>query len=108
MPKNRSQRLRKKLRVGEYQELGFAISFSLPQSINPKAEDTFFDRFLAEAIEANGLIYGGGIGKTTSGFVTLNKRGSTSEAHWQQVKSWLSAQIEVSNIKVGELENAWQ
>lgn len=64
--------------------------------------------FLVEAIDAQGLIFGGGIGKTTSGFVNSNKRKSATNEQRQQVKDWLSAQAEVSNIKVGELENVWQ
>lgn len=107
MPKNRSQRLRKKLRVDEFKEFGFLITFSLSSEIDGKSENAFVDRFLAEAIEANGLVFGGGIGETTEGFATLNKRGTAIEEHRQQVKNWLSAQAEVSNIKVGELQNAW-
>ena len=107
MPKNRSQRLRKKLRVDEFKEFGFLITFSLSSEIDVKSENAFVDRFLAEAIEANGLVFGGGIVETTQGFAALNKRGSATEAHRQQVKNWLSAQAEASNIEIGELRDAW-
>lgn len=107
MPKNRSQRLRKKLRVDEFKEFGFLITFSLSNDINVESNNAFVDRFLAEAIEANGLVFGGGIGETTEGFATLNKRGTATEEHRQQVKNWLSVQAEVSKIKIGELQDAW-
>lgn len=90
--------------MGEYQEFGFLIAFSLSNDAGIKEEDAFIDRFLTEAIEANGLVGGGAISKTTSGFVRLNKRRSTADAHRQQVKSWFSAQTIASNIDIGELE----
>jgi uncharacterized protein len=108
MPANRSKRLRKKLHKGEFMEFGFSIAFSLPKEMDANTEDAFIDRFLTEAIDVQNLFFGGGIGKNTSGFVTLIKRGSTTEAHRQHVKIWLSAQTNVSNIEIGELQDAWQ
>lgn len=107
MPKNRSQRLRKKLHMGEFVKYGFWISFSL-SNVDAKAEAAFVDCFLAGAIDAQNLFFGGSIGKNTNGFVTLNKRESATEAHRQKMKNWLSAQTNVSNIKVGELQDARQ
>jgi uncharacterized protein len=106
MPAIRSKRLRKKLHKGEFIEFGFSIAFSLPKEVDAKTEDAFIDQFLAEAIDTQSLFFGGGIGKNTSGFVTLIKRGSAIEAHRQYVKNWLNTQANVSNIKIGELENA--
>lgn len=108
MPKNRSKRLRKKLHIGEFQTLGFLIKFSLPDLFDMKAKDAFIDQFLAEAIEANGLFFGGSINKDSSGLITYDRYKSTTEAHRQLVKIWLSAQPVVTNIEIGELADAWQ
>jgi uncharacterized protein len=108
MPGNRSKRLRKKLHKGEFIEFGFWITFSLLKKMDAKTEDAFIDRFLAEAIDVQNLFFGGGIGKNTSGFVTLIKRGSATEEHRQYVKNWLNAQANISKIEIGELQDAWQ
>ena len=111
MPKNRSKRLRKKLHVDEFQEFGFLISFMLPENIAREIQDSFFDQFIAEAIENNGLIFGGSIGGGDSGgFVTaLNRqgKGGITEEHRALVRSWLAAQPLVSNIQIGEFIDAW-
>ena len=63
------------------------VSFPLPQSLVGKQVDAFLDHFLENAIDAKGLMFGGGIGKTTEGFVALRKRGDTTGTHRQQLKS---------------------
>jgi hypothetical protein len=107
MSKNRSKRLRKKLHTGEFQELGFEISFSLPENLDSEAQDHFVDQFLAEAIESNGLLFGGGLGKDSEGFATLDKRRSATEEHRVRVRSWLAANPLVAGIHIGELVDAW-
>lgn len=104
MSKNRSKRLRKKLRLGEFQELGFEIIFSLNENIDNSVIHEFFHEFLTEAIEKNGLLFGG---SSQGGFVTLDKRGSTSEQNRALVKNWLASQPILTNVIIGELVNAW-
>ncbi|MGB2832934.1 MAG: 50S ribosome-binding protein YggL [Methylotenera sp.] len=108
MPKNRSKRLRKKLHIGEFQEFGFLVKFTLPSTIDDTQVDKFIDQFLAEAIESNDLFFGGGIYPESSGFITFGYRDSATEEHRQLVKKWLSAQSNVSNVEIGELTDAWQ
>jgi hypothetical protein len=107
MSKNRSKRLRKKLNTGEFQELGFEISFSLPANLDSETQGRFFDQFLAGAIESNGLLFGGGFSKDSEGFATLAKRGSATEEHRVRVRSWLAANPLVADVQIGELVNAW-
>jgi uncharacterized protein YggL (DUF469 family) len=102
MPKNRSKRLRKKLRVGEFQELVFWISFMLSE-IDQEALNDFIDRFITRAIKNNNLRFAGGIGESAEGFVRLDKRGSITEEHKTLVKSWLDMDPLVTDIKIGEL-----
>jgi uncharacterized protein YggL (DUF469 family) len=108
MSKSRSRRLRKKLHLDEFQEFGFEISFSLPENLDSEELNDFFDQFITEAIENNGLVFGGGIGGNSEGFVTLGKRGSATEEHRERVKSWLSAHPLVADIQVGGLVDAWR
>ena len=62
----------------------------------------FWDAFILEAVEANGLAYGGG----TNGFVTSWGRGSVTETHQEAIRSWRAARTEVESIEVG-LVDAW-
>ena len=57
MATNRSQRLRKKLCVDEFQELGFELTLEFKEDLTDEAIDAFLDAFLKEAMEANGLGY---------------------------------------------------
>ena len=43
--KNRSQRLRKKLRVDEFKELGFDVAWQLNENITSDEIDIFIDKF---------------------------------------------------------------
>lgn len=103
MSKKRSRRLRKKLHVDEFQEFGFEVSFQFQPGLPQDTISRFWDDFIAEAIERNGLAYGGG----TEGFVSLWKHGSAIEAHREQVRSWLSVRPELSSVEVGALVDAY-
>jgi uncharacterized protein YggL (DUF469 family) len=107
MSESRSKRLRKKLRVSEFQEVGFSISFTLSDHLSSEALNGFSDRFLAEAIENNGLLFGGGIGGNSAGFVTFGKRGSATEEHRALVRKWVAAHPFVADLQVGNLVDAW-
>ena len=95
--------MRKKIRVGEFQEYGFWITFMLPNEKDVDAELAFVDFFVAEAINKQGLIFGGAIGEKTNGFATLKERGSATDINRQVVKDWLSTKQNVTNIIIGEL-----
>lgn len=103
--KQRSRRLRKKLRVGEFQELGFEVRFELRAQLSDTELTAFWDDFILQAIEANGLAFGGG----TTGYVTRRGRGSATDAHRDAVLSWLSARGgEVSSVEIDPLTDAWR
>lgn len=107
MSKSRSKRLRKKLHIGEFQELGLNLSFSLKDVLDAEALEAFADEFIFEAIENNGLVYGGCVGKESCGFVALEVRGSVTDVHIAKLKSWLQAKSNVTNIEIGALVDAW-
>lgn len=99
----RSRRLRKKLCVDEFQELGFELSFTYAADLSDEAYETFLDDLLGE-IEARGLIYSG---CDEYGFVCLAKRGSVSDEQRQALEAWLKGRKELAGFQVGELVDAW-
>lgn len=100
----RSRRLRKKLRVGEFQEFGFSLSARVKDTAEAEA---LGDRFILEAMDANGLLFGGYTGDYLEGFVCLYGRGSVSEEQRAAVEAWLRAQPGLEEVTVGPLEDAW-
>jgi len=102
------KRLRKKLRLGEFQELGFEVSFRFSDNASDKTFDEVMEAFIIQAIESNGLICGGG-GKNPelSFFVSLDRRGSVTNEHRQAIQRWLETRPEVKEIRVGPPVDAW-
>jgi len=102
------KRLRKKLHVGEFQELGFAVRFQVMDNLSNDAFDAVVDAFISQAIEAHGLVCGGG-GKNPEWnvFVTRTGRGSITEGHRQAIETWLAARSEVNTVQIGPLVDAW-
>lgn len=102
--KSRSRRLRKKLRIGEFKELGVEFSAEFKESLVADAEEKLVDLFLAEVIEPRILALGGSI---TNGFITCLGRGSVSEEDRAQIASWFHSRPECRAIRVGPLADAW-
>ena len=91
MATNRSRRLRKKLCVDEFQELGFELNLN-------------FKEDLSDAMNANGLGYVGG---DDYGLVCLAKRGSVSEEQRAAVEAWLKGRSELVDFSVSPLLDVW-
>ena len=103
-----NKRLRKKLRRGEFQEFGFQVCFELVPEISAADRDRVWNRFLGEAIEANGLQLGGGGDLALEGFVTcVPGRGSVRDGHRVAVREWLAGHPLVCRVDVGEYADAW-
>ena len=102
------KRLRKKWHVGEFQELGFEVRFQVADNLSHDAFDAMVDAFISQAIEAHGLVCGGG-GKNPAWnvFVTCEGRGSLTEEHRQAIARWLAARPEVNAVRLGPLVDAW-
>jgi len=91
------KRLRKKLRVGEFIELGFTARYQVKAGLSSAALDSLLDRFILEAIEANDLHCGGGGGPVEWDFlVCANGRRSATETDCESVRIWLEEQPCVS------------
>ena len=100
MATNRSRRLRKKLCVDEFQELGFELNLEFKEDLDDEAVDAF----LTEAMDANGLDYVGG---DDFGLVCKAERGSVTEEQRAAVEAWLKGRSEVTQVTVSPLLDAW-
>lgn len=101
--RNRSRRLRKKLRVDEFQELGFRLFAELSADAD---YNRAFDAFIG-AIEGQGLEFGGRADQIIDGFVCRARRGSATEACRAAMAEWLSKRDDVVDWWIGRLEDAW-
>ena len=59
MAKNRSRRLRKKMHIDEFQELGFSVAWRFPEGTSEEQTDKTVDDFINEVIEPNKLAFDG-------------------------------------------------
>lgn len=101
------KRLRKKLRLGEFRQFGFEVSFRLPENLGDDGVDAFWDTFIREAIEVPGLMCGGGCGREWDIFVCRPDRKSATEEDRRVTASWLEGHVHVSDIHIGPLVDAW-
>lgn len=102
--KNRSRRLRKKLYVGEFKEMGFEIKTHFKVAPTKETHWKILDRFLSEAVESRTLIFGGGI---DNGFISYSGRGSASQEDREAIRVWLTNCPELEDVQIGELIDAW-
>lgn len=105
MAKNsRSRRLRKKLHLDEFQELGFDVEAELAAPLTGQAEEALLIAFIEEIIGPRGLIYGGSV---SCGFVCKAGGGSATEEDREAVLAWLKARPEIAGAVARELSDAW-
>ena len=104
MATNRSRRLRKKLCVDEFQELGFELNLEFKPDAMLHRLNPVRLQFLREAIIANGLDYVGG---EDFGLICLAKRGSVTEEQRSAVENWLKGRDELASFTVSPLQDAW-
>jgi uncharacterized protein YggL (DUF469 family) len=103
-----NRRLRKKKRVGEFRELGFEVTYRVPDDWSAERREEFLWQFLEHAIEANDLEAGGGGSNPLNFFVvSAQSRGSATNGQREAVKGWLSQQSVVTLTEVGPLRDAW-
>lgn len=105
-----NRRQRKKLRLGEFQELGFTLSLIFVEPLDESRFDRFVDAMI-EAIESLGLCVGGLGGAfpiaETDGFVVTFRRGSVSAEEQSQLLDWLQARPELKAANASELVDVW-
>ena len=101
------KRLRKKLGKGEFAVPVVPIVFRIAE-LPVLARNSLIDRFLEEAIYANGLQFGGGGGGSVqSGFAEPQKApGSVSADQRAVIDAWLTSEPRVLEHFVGEAMSA--
>ena len=99
----RTRRLRKKLRVGEFQIMGFPVAVSLRDSLTIEQSNDFWARFIQEAIENQPLMYGG----LAEGYACPEGDVSATDADRHHVQKWLLSQPEVVDCNIGHLSDAY-
>src|SRR5688572_2860757 len=104
----RSKRLRKKLFQDEFATFGFELECEFKNDLTDETISQFIDSFFIDAINAEGLVFGGGLSsKRLSGFISSNKRyGSATEADKAKLLAWLKAQPQVATVELGEIIDA--
>jgi uncharacterized protein YggL (DUF469 family) len=106
MAQARSRRLRKKLHIDEFQELGFSVSFRFPEGTSVEDIDQLMDKFVDDVIEPEGLAFEGSGYLFWEGLVCLQKIGHCTEEHRQLVSRWLEEQ-KLTDVKVSNLFDIW-
>lgn len=104
MAKHRSLRMLKKLHLGPFQQLGFGMRCTLKPGLDEAALDALLWDFVGDCIEANGLVFGGGI---ESGWIDRDGRDSATDTEREIVRSWLAARPEVASCDIGPLRDSW-
>lgn len=102
--RRRSRRQRKKMRIDEFQELGFEYQLELKAPLEPQAQEALMDRFVRDLLAPRNLAAAGWV---SEGFVTAFDRGSASDDDRQATQAWFAAQPEVAEATVSALKDAW-
>jgi Uncharacterized protein conserved in bacteria len=103
---NRSRRLRKKLHIDEFKELGFTISWSFNEGTDEATLDKVVDQFIREVIEPNGLAYEGSGFLNWQGIICTQKLGNCTEEHRTLVTNWLENHG-LKNVEASQLIDIW-
>ena len=102
------KRLRKKLRLREFQALGFGVTGTLAESVDDARLDRLLDEII-EFVESRGLVCGGGLSpreRSLSFFVERSPRTCTEEDR-DAAGAWFRARPEVASVDVHPLSDAW-
>jgi len=106
------KRLRKKLRLGEFKELGFLLGYRYAEDKSEPDRYELLERFLEKAIEDNGLLCIGFPKESQQNqfeaFVMVDEsRGSVGDEQRQTVAQWMKSEAEISAWYVSPLMDAW-
>ncbi|ENY72565.1 YggL family protein [Aeromonas diversa] len=103
---NRSRRLRKKLRVDEFQELGFDLNWAFPAGTTEAQIDALVDAFIDEVIEPRKLAFAGSGHLSWEGMICTQAIGKCSEEDRQIVEGWLKGKG-MEQVAASSLFDLW-
>lgn len=102
------KRLRKKLHVGEFQELGFSVCFRLKDGLSEDEMGAFIKNFLKDAIESKNLCFAGSGNQVEwDGLVMKNSTGSVDEEQRKSICSWLEKNEKIESVETSDLIDVW-
>lgn len=103
------KRLRKKYHLGEFKVHCFDFTFKYKGELFSPEEEQFYDDFIMNCIEGNGLNCGGGSSADGTWEFTAHTVDKTRsiEAQREAVKQWLEAREDVQFESYSELKDAW-
>ncbi|MBO3275508.1 50S ribosome-binding protein YggL [Pseudomonas schmalbachii] len=107
MEKPRKRRLRKKLRLAEFQEFGF--SFELTYDSAAIDLDDALDK-LIDFVEAQGWAFGGGGNPDeteVTGYLCQAGVGTLTEEDREKTREWMEAQPWCKGFEIGPLSDCW-
>jgi uncharacterized protein YggL (DUF469 family) len=78
----------------------FELNFELVTGLSPATVDHFWDEFIEQAIESQGLVFGGGGGERVSGVVGSGANDHIIMEHHAHIFNWLRSRKEVSSYTV--------
>lgn len=102
-----NKRLRKKLRIGEFRELGFELRLTLVPDLSEGAVQEALDDFMCDAIEDQDLAVGGGFGEHWNFFVTSMRPGSVTDEQRERVLGWLEKDPRFARVEASPMMDAW-
>ena len=106
MAKNRSRRLRKKMHIDEFQEIGFSVAWRFSEGTSGEQVDQIVDDFINEVIEPNKLAFNGSGYLAWEGLICLQEIGKCTEEHQAIVRKWLE-EHKLEEVRTSELFDIW-
>lgn len=106
MAVNRSRRLRKKMHIDEFQELGFSVAWRFPEGTSETDVNKTVDALIDEVIEPNKLAFDGSGYLSWEGLICMQEIGKCTEEHQMIVRKWLEAR-KLEDIRLSPLFDVW-
>lgn len=102
------KRLRKKYHLREFQEFCFDINFQYMGKTDSPEGDLFWEEFILQCIEGNGLNCGGGMSDEGWDFTAHSvDKNQAIEAQLEAVRKWLEARSDVQQVSCGNFRDLW-
>ncbi|SNU37568.1 hypothetical protein KOSB73_40114 [Klebsiella grimontii] len=106
MATNRSRRLRKKMHIDEFQEVGFSVAWRFAEGTSEEQIDQTVNDLIEEVIEPNKLAFDGSGYLSWEGLICLQEIGKCTEEHQAIVRKWLEDRG-LADVRTSELFDIW-